>query len=223
MRRALEFLYNLKFIDKVTPLEADYNVADDLFKEGNAAYIINGDWTLDAYAAAPDAEAPGLGDNLGVGALPLMTGGEDPKPYVAGTYFMVPKQLAGDELTIAADFMNFATNPENQVGMVEVLKRLPGNAEAFASDVVTGDPLLAASADAAAKGVAQPVQLEMRCVFDAMTAVPATCSRAATTSPPCRRRCSRPQIPASASCNRVASGPGAMPGPRPTRWGRRTR
>jgi len=97
-----------------------------------------------------------------------MTGGEDPEPYVAGTYFMVPKQLAGDELTIAADFMTFATNQENQVGMVEMLKRLPGNAEAFGSDVVTGDPLLAASADAAAKGVAQPVQLEMRCVFDAM-------------------------------------------------------
>ena len=169
MRRALEFLYNLKFIDKVTPLEADYNVADDLFKEGNAAYIINGDWTLDAYAASADAEVPGLGDNLGVGALPLMTGGEDPEPYVAGTYFMVPKELAGDELTIVADFMSFATNHENQVGMVEALKRLPGNAEAFGSDVVTGDPLLAASADAAAKGVAQPVQLEMRCVFDAMT------------------------------------------------------
>ena len=83
---------------------------------------------------------------------------------------MVPKPLAGDELTIAADFMKFATDAENQAGMVEALKRLPGNAEAFDSDVVTSDPLLAASAAAAAKGVAQPVQLEMRCVFDAMTA-----------------------------------------------------
>ena len=70
MRSALEFLYDLKFTDKVTPSEADYNVADGLFKEGKAAYIINGDWTLGAYAAAPDAEAPGLGDNLGVGPLP---------------------------------------------------------------------------------------------------------------------------------------------------------
>jgi maltose-binding protein MalE len=66
--------------------------------------------------------------------------------------------------------MNFATNAENQAGMVEALKRLPGNAETFDSEIVTGDPLLGASADAAAKGVAQPVQLEMRCVFDAMTA-----------------------------------------------------
>ena len=51
MRSALEFLYDLKFTDKVTPAEADYNVADGQFKEGKAAYIINGDWTLGAYAA----------------------------------------------------------------------------------------------------------------------------------------------------------------------------
>jgi arabinogalactan oligomer/maltooligosaccharide transport system substrate-binding protein len=169
MKSALQFMYDLKFTDKVTPGEADYNVADGLFKEGKAAYIINGDWTLAAYAAAADAETPGLGDKLGVGPLPTMTGGEDPKPYVAGTYFMVPKAVAGDELTIVADFMTFVTNTENQVDMVNTLKRLPGNAEAFADDVVTGDPLLSSAAEAAAKGVGQPVQNEMRCVFDAMT------------------------------------------------------
>ena len=169
MKKALQFLYDLKFTDKVTPSEADYAVADGLFKDGKAAYIINGDWTLGAYAAAPDAETPGLGDKLGLAALPTMTGGEDPKPYVAGTYFMVPKPVAGDELTVVADFMKFVTNQENQIDLVTTLKRLPGNAEAFADNVVTGDPLLSAAADAAAKGVGQPVQNEMRCVFDAMT------------------------------------------------------
>ena len=55
--------------------------------------------------------------------------------------------------------------------MVETLKRLPGNAEAFGSDVVTSDPLLRwRPLTRRPKGVAQPVQLEMRCVFDAMTA-----------------------------------------------------
>jgi arabinogalactan oligomer/maltooligosaccharide transport system substrate-binding protein len=169
MKKALQFLYDLKFTDKVTPSEADYNVADGLFKEGKAAYIINGDWTLGAYAAAPDAESPGLGDKLGLSALPKMTGGEDPKPYVAGTYFMVPKPVEGDTLTIVADFMRFVTNKDNQIDLVKTLKRLPGNAEAYADPVVTGDPLLSAAAEAAAKGVGQPVQNEMRCVFDAMT------------------------------------------------------
>ena len=64
--------------------------------------------------------------------------------------------------------MKFATDAENQAGMVETLKRLPGNAEAFGSDVVTSDPLLRRRPPMRRpKGVAQPVQLEMRCVFDA--------------------------------------------------------
>ena len=170
MRSALEFLYNLKFTDKVTPSEADYNVADGLFKEGKAAYIINGDWTLGAYAAAPDAETPGLGDNLGVGPLPMITGADFPKPYIAGSFLMASKAVGDDPdlQAIVADFINFATNTENQVGIVETLKRLPGNAEAIEDPIVTGDPLLAGAAEAAQKGVPQPTNLEMRCVFDSM-------------------------------------------------------
>jgi len=170
MRSALEFLYNLKYTDKVTPSEADYNVADGLFKEGKAGYIINGDWTLGAYAAAPDAETPGLGDNLGVGPLPMITGADFPKPYIAGSFLMASKAVGDDPdlQAIVADFINFATNTENQVGIVETLKRLPGNAEAIQDPIVTGDPLLAGAAEAAQKGIPQPTNLEMRCVFDSM-------------------------------------------------------
>jgi arabinogalactan oligomer / maltooligosaccharide transport system substrate-binding protein len=170
MRSALEFLYNLKFTEKVTPSEADYNVADGLFKEGKAGYIINGDWTLGAYAAAPDAETPGLGDNLGVGPLPTIVGADFPKPYIAGAFLMVSKPVGDDPNVQAyvADFLNFATDTEQQVGIVEALKRLPGNAEAIADPIVTGDPLLAGAAEAAQKGVPQPTNLEMRCVFDSM-------------------------------------------------------
>jgi arabinogalactan oligomer/maltooligosaccharide transport system substrate-binding protein len=172
MKNALQFLYDVKYTDKVTPAEADYNVADGLFKDGKAAYIINGDWTLGAYAAAPDAEAPGLGDKLGVGPLPMMTGGEDPHPYIAGSFIMVSK-AAGDDAdtkTVIADFLNFATSEDNQVAMVTALKRLPGNAAAIEDAAVTGDDLLAGAAAAAQKGIPQPTNLEMRCVFDSMNA-----------------------------------------------------
>ena len=172
MQSALKFLYDLKFTDKVTPSEADYNVADGLFKEGKAGYIINGDWTLGAYSAAKDAETPGLGDDLGVGPLPMIAGADFPKPYIAGAFLMASKAVGDDPDTkaVVADFLNFATDKEQQVGIVEALKRLPGNAEAIADPVVTGDPLLAGAAEAAQKGVPQPTNLEMRCVFDAMTA-----------------------------------------------------
>ena len=54
--------------------------------------------------------------------------------------------------------------------MVETLKRLPGNATAIQNPIVTGDPLLGGAAEAAQKGVPQPTNLEMRCVFDSATA-----------------------------------------------------
>jgi arabinogalactan oligomer/maltooligosaccharide transport system substrate-binding protein len=172
MKGALQFLYDLKYTDKVTPAEATYDDADGLFKQGKAAYIINGDWTLGAYAAAPDAEAPGLGDKLGVGPLPMMTGGENPHPYIAGSFIMVSK-AAGDDAdtkTVIADFLKYATATEQQVAMVTALKRLPGNAAAIEDAVVTGDDLLAGAAQAAQQGIPQPTNLEMRCVFDSMNA-----------------------------------------------------
>jgi arabinogalactan oligomer / maltooligosaccharide transport system substrate-binding protein len=164
MKSALQFLYDLKFTDKVTPSEATYDIADGLFKDGKAGYIINGDWTLGAYDTA-------LGDKLGVGPLPTMTGGEDPKPYIAGSFIMVSKAVGddADKKAVVADFLKFATSKDAQVEIVTALKRLPGNAEAIADPIVTGDDLLAGAAAAAQKGVPQPTNLEMRCVFDAMT------------------------------------------------------
>jgi arabinogalactan oligomer/maltooligosaccharide transport system substrate-binding protein len=167
MTGALQFMYDLKYSDKVTPAEDTYDTADALFKEGKAAYIINGDWTLGAYAAADV-----LGDKLGVGPLPLITGHEDPHPYIAGAFLMASKAVGDDPdlKTVVSDFLKFATATEQQIGIVETLKRLPGNAVAIADPIVTDDPLLAGAAAAAQKGVPQPTNLEMRCVFDSMTA-----------------------------------------------------
>jgi len=165
MKSALQFMYDLKYTDKVTPAEADYNVADGLFKDGKAAYIINGDWTLNAYAET-------LGDKLGVGPLPAMTGGQDPSPYIAGAFLMVGKGVGddADKQTVVADFLNYASSKDSQVDMVKTLKRLPGNAEAIADPIVTGDALLAGAAEAAQKGTPQPTNLEMRCIFASVTA-----------------------------------------------------
>lgn len=165
MTGALQFMYDLKYTDKVMPAEADYNVADGLFKDGKAPFIINGDWTIAAYAEA-------LGDNLGVGPLPKITGFDYPKPYIAGTFLMASKAVGDDAdlKTVVSDFMKYATITVNQVDMVATLKRLPGNLAAIGDVIVTADPLLAGAADAAQKGVPQPTNLEMRCIFDSMTA-----------------------------------------------------
>jgi len=164
MKDALQFMYDLKYTDLVMPSECDYNCADGLFKQGAAAMIINGDWALGDYSTT-------LADDLGVGPIPKITAtGEYPKPYTAGTFYMVPSSVEGDTLTVVTDFITWSTDKEQQVAMVEALKRLPANAEALADPVVTDDPLLAGAAEAVKVGTPQPTNVEMRCNFDAMTA-----------------------------------------------------
>jgi len=81
---------------------------------------------------------------------------------------MVPSSVEGDTLTVVLDFIDFTLAADQQRAQVEVLKRLPSNDEVLNSAVVTGDPNLADAADAVSKGVPQPVNLEMRCNWDAM-------------------------------------------------------
>lgn len=164
MRGALQFLYDLKYTDQVMPSEVDYDIASGLFTDGAAAMIVNGDWELGNYSGL-------LGDDLGVGPLPTVSEtGEDPKPFTAGAFYMVPSAVEGDTLTVVSDFIQWSTDTEHQVAMVEALQRLPANAEALTDPIVTDDELLAGAAEAVVRGVPQPTNVEMRCVFDAMTA-----------------------------------------------------
>lgn len=188
MTSALGYMHGLKYTDQVMPPEADYNVADGMFKNGApgatppdpaaslapsatpaptgvAAMIINGDWTLGEYARL-------FGDQLNVCPIPQITGAGWPEPYAAGAFFMVSKAVGDDAAKEAAvlDFVKFATDKDNQVDMVKTLRRLPANNEAIADPTVTSDPFLAGSAAAIAHGIPQPTNLEMRCVFDSMTA-----------------------------------------------------
>jgi len=165
MVKALTFMNDLEFVDGVMPAEADYQIADDLFKQGKAAMTINGDWTLGSYLDL-------FGDKLGLCPLPPMTGGEDPKPYIGGNFFMVSKSVGDDEAlqTAVIDFIDYVISPEVQLEQLATLKRLPSNVEALNDPSLSEDPYLKASAEAVQKGIPQPVNLEMRCVFDAMTA-----------------------------------------------------
>ncbi len=184
MVSALTFLKDLKWNEGVMPTEADYNVADGMFKNGApgatpaaaaslapsatppptgvAASIINGDWTLGAYSDL-------FGDKLNVCPIPQVTGADWPTPFLAGTYLMFSKALADDPAKQAAvlDFANYVTGTPQQLDLVATLKRLPGTNAAFNDPAVTGDPVLALSAAAAAHGIGTPGSLNMRCVFDA--------------------------------------------------------
>ena len=162
MVQTLQFLHDIKYTDKMVPAESDYDGADTLFKEGKAAMIINGDWTLGAYSDL-------FGENLGIARIPKVSAtGEWPKPYTAGKYFMIPAGTTGTKLDVVVDFINFSTNKANQLDQVSKLARLPALKEALADPIVADDPLLKGSSDQMVVGVPMPTVLEMRCNWDSM-------------------------------------------------------
>ncbi len=161
MKKTLQLLYDLKNTHKITPQECDYNCADTLFKEGKAAMIINGDWSLSDYVTA-------LGDKLGTAPIPKITGADWPKAYTSGIYFMFPKTLEGDKLEAAKKFVSFILSDEVQLGYVQSDKRLPAIAKLYTDKMLTDDPILKGSAEDLSHGAGMPPQAEMRCNWDAM-------------------------------------------------------
>lgn len=158
----LQFLHDLKFKHAVTPIESDYATMDTLFKEGKAAMLINGDWSLSDYAGV-------LGDKLGVARLPKVTAtGKYPAPYTAGKYFMVAEGVEGPVLDAIEGFIGYVTSAEIQNEMLETFKRLPGLLSGLNAPAITVDPILKGSASQLAVGTPQPTVVEMRANWDAM-------------------------------------------------------
>jgi len=162
MVNTFQFLHDIKYTDGIIPAEADYDTSDSLFKEGNAAIIMNGDWSLGGYKEA-------LGDNLGVAPIPMVSAtGTYPAPYTSGVFFMIPVDLDKDTLAVVVDFAEFATNKANQLDMVTKLTRLPALSEALSDELITSDPILSGSAAQMSYGTPMPTVTEMRCVWDAI-------------------------------------------------------
>jgi arabinogalactan oligomer/maltooligosaccharide transport system substrate-binding protein len=165
MVNTLQFLYDIKYTTPIIPAESDYDGADTLFKEGKAAMIINGDWSLGGYKDL-------LGDKLGVARIPMVSATEQwPHPYTSGVYFMLPVSLeeaSEAKMEAVKGFIGFVTNATNQALMVAKLNRLPALEVALDDPLIANDPILKGSADQMTVGTPMPTVSEMRCNWDAM-------------------------------------------------------
>ncbi len=162
MVNTLKFMADLKNVHKIVPVECDYNAADTLFKEGKAAMIINGDWSLGDYSKL-------LGADHGVAPIPMVKStGKWPAPYTSGKYFMIAKDVDANELAAIKGFIAYVTSYDNQVALVKELKRLPGLKKALTDAAITGDVILKGSSEQMAKGTPMPTVIEMRANWDAM-------------------------------------------------------
>lgn len=161
MVNTLKFFLQLKS-EGILPKESDYAGADTLFKEGKAAMLINGDWSLGDYKKA-------LGDKFATAAMPMVSSTQKyPAPYTSGKFFMISAGVADAKLEAVMAFVDYATNLENQVDMIKTLSRLPARKEALENEIVKSDPILNGSAAQMVNGTPMPIVLEMRCNWDAM-------------------------------------------------------
>jgi len=157
---ALTFERSLK-TQGVAPATADYAKADSLFTAGQAAFLINGDWSLSGYKKA-------LGENLGIAPLPMVTKtGKWAAPYTASRGYSINAAASGDKLKAAKLFLQFISQASENV-KVAPLGNIPANAAAANDPTVKNDPLLGASAAALVHGVPQPIVPEMRAIYDAI-------------------------------------------------------
>lgn len=159
-----QLLYGFKE-QGITASECDYPCVDGLIKEGSAAMTINGDWSLGGDTGMIAA----LGDDLGLAPFPMFEGGQ-PAPLIAGTYAMIPTATTGAELDVVVAFLKWYTTDLEQIKMYTIDQgRLPGYLPAFEAEGFIEDPVIAMSAEALSTGVPQPVNVEMRCLFDGVT------------------------------------------------------
>lgn len=157
----LQFVRDLKLTHRVVPAQADYEGAFTLFKNGQAAYIIDGGWNLDRYRD--------VGLKVGVTALPKVAKtGLYPTPMTSGKYWLFAARADEARLAAAQQFVAYMTAAPAQTAWLEKAGRLPSQAEVAKNPKIAADPLLAGAMDQLSKGRGLPPAAEMRCVWQGL-------------------------------------------------------
>lgn len=166
MKKMMQLVYDLKNTYKITPKEANTDVANALFKEGKAAMIINGPWFY--------GDATKAGIDIGIARLPKLTGGTWPAPYTGAKVLMINPNIKNKaRLDAVKKFVTFLNTPEIQVRLAKASSEFPTNLKALTDPYVTSDERMKSLADQMKAGTPMPYQPEMRAVWDTVRTVQA--------------------------------------------------
>ena len=139
------------------PTQVDYGIADTLFKEGKAAMIINGPWSVADYGKA--------GVDYGFATLPVVGSSSKPaSPFVGVKTLMLGAYSTNAAL--AVDIMKYFTNQANQTTMVLATREIPANKLALADAKVQAIPDIAGFGAQVKNGVPLPNTPFMSALWD---------------------------------------------------------
>jgi len=157
----LKFIKRLRDEEKIIPNEADYNVADILFKDGNAGMIINGDWSWAGYQNA--------GLDIGVAPLPRITStGLWCAPMVSPKGFSLNANISEEKKAWALELIRFLMSAENQEESTRELYTMPTHMQVQQSDFAQQNDIVRNSRIQIDRGRSLPVVPELRAIWDAM-------------------------------------------------------
>ncbi len=159
---ALRFVQDLKLVHRVTPETADYNAAFDTFRQGKAAYIVDGRWNLDRYI--------GSGLNVGIAALPVVSAtGLRPGPMAAARNWFISAHSTGAQREAALRFATFMTSAQAQEAWLTRMARLPADRESLELARANPDPVIAGAAQQLFYTRGLPPAQTMPCIWAAMS------------------------------------------------------
>ena len=145
----------------VVPASCDYPLADTLFKQGKAAYIINGPWSWHGYREA--------GIEIELALMPKVSAtGLWPVPMTSAKCYSVNAYLDPATKECTAALLAWLTGYEVQVDMARTLSVLPSNLKAREIPEFRTDPEMLTSNAQIAKGRLMPIVPEMRAIWDSM-------------------------------------------------------
>jgi arabinogalactan oligomer / maltooligosaccharide transport system permease protein len=157
----LKFIKDMRDTYKMIPMEADYNIADALFKDGKAAMIINGDWSWSGYRKA--------GIEIGIAPLPKITStGLWCEPMVSPKGFSLNVNVPPDKIAIVKELITFLTSPENELQTAKALNTMPTRRVLYDDPFIRNDEILRNSQIQIDHGRPMPVVPELRAIWDAM-------------------------------------------------------
>jgi len=157
----LNFIQDLRDKYRIIPREADYNIADMLFKEGKAGMIINGDWSWASYQKA--------GIDIGVAPLPkVVSTGLYCAPMVSPKGYSINANVPKEKLAKILDLLYFLLDVPQQYKTAKELNVMPTRVEVFQYDDIKNNEILINSGLQIERGKAMPVVPELRAVWDAM-------------------------------------------------------
>jgi maltose-binding protein MalE len=135
-------------------------VTETLFKEGQAAMIVNGPWSWSGYRKA--------GIDLGIAPLFKLPNGQLARPMTASKGYSINVNVKDSELPRVIELLTFLTSPEAEQAQAVELGILPSNGAAYSDTALVSDPLLQSSRTAFELGRRMPVVPEMRILWDTM-------------------------------------------------------